>query len=105
MAFLHGVESNTLSQRGHMGRRKGVLLPRLEASSGQQCFPKPTAWGNKGKSHLFQVHGKTQAWEMVLLGIQRERCYPLGNNCIEEILSSPTRPVHSLLFNLGDGYS
>ena len=29
--------------------------------------------GIKGKSHLFRAHGKTQAREMVLLGLQREQ--------------------------------
>lgn len=85
---------------GKTETREAVLLPRPEASSRSTVLPQANSVGN-----FFQVHGRTQACETVLLRIQREKCYPLGNNWIEEILSSPTKTVHLLLFNLGDGYS
>lgn len=71
-----------------METSEGVLLPSPQASSRLTVLPQANSVGTKGKSHLFRVHGKTQACEMVSLRIQGDRCSPLSNNCIEEILSS-----------------
>ena len=93
MAFLHGVESDMLPQRGRVGRWKQVesSFLGLRYRQGQQCLPRPTVWETRGKATFSKCIGKPMACEMVLLMIQKERCYPLGNNCIEEILSPPTK--------------
>ena len=73
VTLLHGVESDTQSQRGHTGRQKQEKVSSFLALRHHQWISRPTAWESRGKAIFSERMGKPRHVKWCCSGFKENR--------------------------------